>query len=178
MRNFLKVAEGADVTPLLIALQHRPDLWSTDAVRQTFAESPHRDVQDILLRFSDTSSEHIGDELICEDTEAYRVLHVARPLVFAVMARVQGVMLGRVLITRLAPGKRIHPHSDVLGRYANTYNRFHIPLQSAPGCVFRAGDEHVYMRPGEVWDFNAHAEHEVINNSDEDRIHLIVDIKR
>jgi uncharacterized cupin superfamily protein len=64
-----------------------------------------------------------------------------------------------------------------MGRYANTMSRYHIPLQSGPGVLFRAGDEHVYMRPGEAWDFNAHAEHEVVNNSADDRVHLIVDIR-
>lgn len=86
-------------------------------------------------------------------------------------------MLGRAMITRLAPGKQIYAHADVLGRYANTYKRFHVPLQSSPGCIFCAGDEQVQMRPGEVWDFNAHAVHQVVNNSDSDRIHLIIDIR-
>jgi hypothetical protein len=177
VKHFLKIAEGVDIMPLLLALQHHPELWSADDVRQTFEESPHREVQDILLRFSRTDDANIGDELICDDTPAYQVLHIARPLVFLLMARVQGVMLGRVLITKLPPGKRIYPHADVRGRYANTYKRFHLPLQIGPGCVFRAGDESVQMKAGEVWDFDAHAEHEVVNNSDRDRINLIVDIR-
>lgn len=177
MKHFLKIAEGIDPIPLLIALQHNPDLWNSEKVRQEFEDSPHRDVQDILLRFSDPTAENIGDELVCEDMPAMHVLHVARPLIFALMARVQGTMLGRVMVTKLAPGKRIHAHADTRGRYANTYRRFHVPLQAGPGCIFRADDEEVQMRPGEVWDFDAHAVHEIINNSAVDRIHLIVDIR-
>lgn len=177
MKHFLKIAEGIDVMPLLIQLQHHQDLWSTNDVRQSFEDSPHRDVDDILLRFSDTSDPNIGDQLVCENTPSFDVLNAARQIVFALMATVRGTMLGRVMVTRLAPGKRIYPHSDVLGRYANTYKRFHVPLQCGSGCIFRAGDEEVGMRPGEVWDFNAHAEHEVVNNGSVDRIHLIVDIR-
>lgn len=178
MKNFLKIVQGVDVMPLLLALQHQPSLWDGENIRKTYAEdSPHREVSDILLRFSDPSSKKIGDELVCENTEAMRALPQARELVFSLMARVQGVMLGRVMITRLAPGGRIYPHADIKGRYANTYKRFHIVLQSEPGCIFKAGDEQVYMRPGDVWDFNAHAVHEVVNGSANDRIHLIVDIK-
>jgi hypothetical protein len=177
MRNFLQIGAGLDVIPLLLALQNHPELWNADAVRSTFEESPHRDVQDILLRFSDTSAENIGDQLLCHNMPAMAVLPQARPLIYWLMARVEGDMLGRVMITKLAPGKRIFPHSDVLGLYANTMNRFHIPLQSGPGCMFRAGTEQVTMQPGDAWDFNAHAEHEVINNSADDRIHLIVDIR-
>lgn len=178
MKNFLQVAHGVDVLPLLLALQHHPELWDKEDIRKTFAEdSPHREVSDILLRFSDPKSKDIGDELVCENTPAMWVLPQARQLVMGLMARVEGVMLGRVMVTRLGPGKRIYPHADVLGRYANTYKRFHIVLQSGPGCVFRAGDEQVQMRPGEIWDFNAHAEHEVVNGSAVERIHLIADIR-
>lgn len=176
MRNFLKIAQGIDVMPLLVMLQHNPQLWGEEKVRQEFDESPHREAQDILLRFSDVSNPAIGDELICQDFPAMAVLHAARPIIFALMTRVQGTMLGRVIITKLAPGKQIYAHSDTRGKYANTYKRFHIPLQCEPGCVFSAGEEHVQMRAGEVWDFNAHASHQVVNNSAEDRINLIVDI--
>ena len=35
----------------------------------------------------------------------------------------------------------------------------------------------VNMLTGEIWWFNNQAEHEIINNSADDRIHLIVDIR-
>jgi hypothetical protein len=176
MRNFLKIAEGVDVLPLLMAVHHHPELWGEDKARVTFDNSPHADVQDILLRFSDTTAENIGDQLICKNLDAMRILHQARPIIHAIMARVNGEILGRVMITKLASGKAIHPHSDIIGLYANSMRRFHVPLQSGEGCMFRAGDEIISMKAGEVWDFNAHAEHEVVNNSNDDRIHLIIDI--
>lgn len=176
MQNFLKIADGVDVMPLLMAIHHHPELWGADKVRSTFEDSPHAEVQDILLRFSDTSCPNIGDNLICKNLEALKILHQARPIIHALMARVQGEILGRVMITKLPTGKAITPHSDVLGLYANSMRRFHVPLQTGEGCIFRAGDEIVTMKAGEVWDFNAHAEHEVVNNSNDDRIHLIIDI--
>lgn len=177
MKNFLQIGAGLDVIPLLLALQNHPELWNADRVRSTFDESPHSEVDDILLRFSDTKSADVGNQLLCYSMPAMAILPQARPLIYWLMARVEGDLLGRVMITKLAPGKRIYPHSDTLGLYANTMNRFHIPLQAGPGCIFRAGDEQVTMRPGDAWDFNAHAEHSVTNNSADDRIHLIVDIR-
>jgi uncharacterized cupin superfamily protein len=50
-------------------------------------------------------------------------------------------------------------------------------LKSGPGCNFRCGDEEVFMRPGDVWWFQNAIEHEVTNNSGDDRLHLIVDIR-
>lgn len=176
MDNFHLIAQNVDIVPLLMAVRHQPNLWSADKVRAEFENSPHADVKDILLRFSDTSAPNIGDQLVCQNLDAMRLLPQARPIIFGIMARVEGEILGRVMITKLPAGKTIAAHSDVLGIYANSMRRYHVPLQSGPGCTFRAGEEYVTMAPGEVWDFNAHADHEIINNSSDDRIHLIVDI--
>jgi len=62
-------------------------------------------------------------------------------------------------------------------RPAEFYDRYHIVLKSSPGTIFRCGDEQVYMAMGEVWWFNNLIEHEVLNNSIDDRIHLVVDIR-
>ncbi|QGZ62108.1 aspartyl/asparaginyl beta-hydroxylase domain-containing protein [Paraburkholderia acidisoli] len=177
MDNFLLIAINTDVMPLRTALQRNPDLWGANSVRQDFANSPHADVRDILLRFSDTSASNIGDQLVCSSMPALAQLPEARPLIHGLLARVNATMLGRVLITRLPAGKSIKPHRDVLGAYAHHYQRYHIPLQSLPGCSFCAGGEHVFMKPGEVWWFNASVDHEVVNNSADDRIHLIIDAR-
>lgn len=99
-----------------------------------------------------------------------------RNIVFGLMRQVEGERLGRVLITRLAPGKKIYPHIDG-GDHARYYKRYQIALQSLPGVVFRAGDEQVNMRTGDIWWFQNAVEHQVINNSSDDRLALIVDIK-
>lgn len=185
MKHFLRIASNINVLPLLQALQRQPELWSADRVRQDFSESgrelfkqsPHADVDDIILRFPDRDSPTLGDDLICANKEAFSRLPQARPLVLGLMNQVEGAMLGRVLITRLAPGKCITPHADTRGAYANYFKRYHVMLQCEPGAVFRAGAEQVQMRAGEVWQFDAHAMHEVVNNSTDDRISLIVDIR-
>jgi aspartyl/asparaginyl beta-hydroxylase (cupin superfamily) len=46
-----------------------------------------------------------------------------------------------------------------------------------PGALTAAGDEIVQMAPGEAWWMNNRAEHEVANNSEQDRIVLIADIR-
>lgn len=179
MKHFLKIAEGVDVMPLLHAVSVQPDLWSENRMRQTFApDSPHVDVEDIWLRFSELDEPAgVGDDLETVDYPAFARLPMARPIVFDLARRVEAERIGRVMITKLAPGKRILPHADVLGAYASYYSRYHVPLQGLPGSLFRAGDEQVCMRTGEVWWFDASAPHEVINNSADDRLHLIVDLK-
>jgi len=92
------------------------------------------------------------------------------------MARVGGERLGRVMINKISPGGRIFPHCDTPA-HVEYYRRFHIVLQSYVGNVFRAGKESVYMRAGEAWWFDNGQEHEVINNSTDDRINMVVDIR-
>jgi Aspartyl/Asparaginyl beta-hydroxylase len=100
----------------------------------------------------------------------------ARSIVFGLMATVQGERLGRVMINRLRPGGRIAAHADT-PVHAEYYSRHHVVLQTAPGANLRCGDETLHLEKGTVWWFNNKLEHEAINNSAVDRLHMIVDIR-
>lgn len=108
---------------------------------------------------------------------AWGLLPSLRGHVLDLMRRVDGVRLGRVLLTRLAPGESVLPHADG-GAPAEYFTRYQIALQSLPGCSFRSGDETAQFSSGSVWWFNNRIEHEVVNNSADDRIVCIVDIHR
>jgi len=180
MRNFLRIGTGLNVGPLLLALQRRPELWNQQTLRTTHPATPHKQVDDIWLRFNELPAEGeealIMDEHESIDYPAYAKLPEARQIVMAVFAAVAGERLGRVLITRLPPGASIDPHADG-GSHAAYYERHHVVLQSNPDCIFRCGNEAVQMATGELWWFNNAIEHEVINRGNEDRIHLIIDAR-
>lgn len=180
MRNFQLLARESNVVPLLNAIMRQPELWNQNTLRTTHQQSPHTSVDDIWLRFNELpeagQEASVVDEHESINYPAMFALPQARPLIFGLMSMVEGERLGRVLITRLAPGKRIAPHVDG-GSHAAYYDRYHVVLQSAPGCLFRCGDETIHMQTGECWWFDNSVEHEVINNSADDRIHLIVDVR-
>lgn len=186
MRHFLQLASGIDVLPLVMAIQRRPELWQADTYLRDYPQGPFGEVESIMLRFPtkgvyETEAElkdHLStfDQHENIDYPAYKVLHEARPLVMALFARVQGERLGRVMINKLKPGGRIFPHTDTPS-HTDYYTRYHIVLQSQPGVVFRAGDEEVYMGVGECWWFDNSQQHEVTNNSADDRVHVIVDVR-
>jgi hypothetical protein len=186
MKNFLMLADGADVMPLLLAIRRRPDLWKEDTYLRDYPQGPFAQIESIMLRFPVKSVHETEEELKNHlstydqheniDYPPYKVLVEARPLIMALMARVGGERLGRCMINKIAPGGRIFPHVDTQS-HTDYYTRFHIVLQSQPGVIFRAGDESVHMKAGEVWYFNNAVEHEVVNNSADDRIHLVVDIR-
>lgn len=177
MRCFHRLAEGLNVAPLMHAVARQPKLWNVRDIRTTFEGTPHAAADDILLRFNDPNSAvHVGDDLEAVTFPAFHQLPV-RQLVFDVMRAIEGERLGRVMLTRLRPGRCIAPHKDVLGAYAAYYTRYHVPVQSLPGALFRCGGETVNMLTGELWWFDASEEHELINNSPDDRIHLIIDAR-
>lgn len=203
MRNFHMLTSGMDVMPLMVALNTQPNLWNQNRLRteakieieneegdKELIETPHREIDDIWLRMNDLDKciQAGADGSSIDHREsinysAMKQLPQARALIFALMASVQGERLGRCMISRMSPGKCIYPHSDIgddLSIYYDNepyYSRFHIVLQGLPGSIFRCGDEEVCMQTGEVWWFDNVKEHEVINNSADDRIHLVVDIR-
>ncbi len=165
----------------MAAIMRQPELWNQNELRTKYLESPHREASDIWLRFNDVSQYLEGEYSgLLDDHEsidyALDKLPQARPLIFDLMRVVEGKRLGRALITKLTPGKKIYPHVDG-GDHASYYERYHIILQNQPGSIFRCGSEVITMATGDVWWFNNAIEHEVINNSADDRLTLIVDIK-
>lgn len=177
MRNFYRLAENMDIVPLVMALKANPDLWNENTLRTEHPGTAHSEVSDIWLRFNEVSDEStVMDDRECINYPAIFQLPEAQHFIFWLMARVKGERVGRCLITELAPGRCITPHVD-MGAPAEYYERYHVVLSGHKGSVFRAGDEQVTMLTGDVWWFDNQQEHEVINNSAEDRVHLIIDIK-
>lgn len=193
MRNFQRLATGVNVTPLMLAIARRPELWTEDTYLRHYPQGPFGEVESIMLRFPErvifkgkSAEKKLAlykenklpgfDQHESIDYPAYKVLPEARSLVMNVFAAVAGERLGRVMINKVAPGGRIFPHADTPA-HANYYRRFHVVLQSAPGVVFRCEDERPYWETGSVFWFNNKLEHEVINNSAEDRIHMVIDAR-
>lgn len=191
MRNFQKIGE-IDPLPLMHSILRRPDLWNANKTRTFHPQSAHRVVDDILLRYNDFRE---GDDFVdrvcatvaCQNMPAMALLPEVLPILFSLMQRVHCEHLGRVFISRMAPGIRIPLHSDRIPPAEEAFphravpavyfSRYQIALKAQPGIVFKAGDEQVYMAPGEVWWFDNCVSHEVVNNSDDDRISLVVDMR-
>lgn len=185
MRNFQRLVQGLDVSALVHELARQGTLWNENTLRTTHPESPHTQVDDIWLRFDDLEPyKASGGEDVKKVIDGHESifwpswykLPAAQKIVHDLMYAVKGVRLGRVLITRMAPGAVIAPHVDG-GEHAAYYDRYHVTLQNGPGSLFHCGDEQVNMKAGEVWWFDNSVEHSVVNNSADDRLTLIVDIR-
>ncbi len=190
LKHFLNL--GLAVANDFILAEIDPAMWGAHPLRQNFVkDSPHRDATDIWLRWNEVNllppgAEHKmdTDQLVraLDDCEvvaypAWAAMPYTRNVVLDLMRHVEGVRLGRVMLTRLPHGSKIHPHADA-GAPAWYYERYHVVVGCGDGPnKFRIGDEWVDMRPGSVWWVNNEVEHEVLNESGADRIHLIVDIR-
>lgn len=173
LKNFLKIAEGVDVLPLLLGLQRQPELWNRNTLRKEAPGTPHAEMTDIWVRFAE-KEEDFPKPHFATWYPAYWKLPQLRPIIFALMARVEATHLGGVLITRIPPGGVIHPHVDT-GWHPEFYNtKLYVVLQSNPQCVFRVEDEKVSMRVGDVWRIDNTKEHEVVNAGDAERMTLII----
>jgi hypothetical protein len=184
LRNFMQLAAGVNITPLLHQIYLHPELWNQNTLRTAHEQSPHSQCDDILLRFqmrpdaADPVYRSVGivDDPECFWYPAWDVLSEAHRHIFDLCRTVSAERIGRIIISRLPPGGVIPAHEDG-GAVVQVYTRYQIPLQSLPGCVFECDEEKVQMASGDVWWFENRRRHSVINNSATDRISLICDLQ-
>lgn len=80
----------------------------------------------------------------------------------------------RVMLVNLPAGCFVGKHFD-LGEHLVTCRRIHIPIQTDPAVIFTVENTEFHIESGTLTEINNQKEHSVINNSDVDRIHLMVD---
>lgn len=177
MKHFLHIG-SIDPTQTLATLAAKPDLWNANDLRTSHPGTAHADADDIWMMFNRVGDDQndVIDDITAYPYAAWYQLPELRTHALDLMRRVGGIGLGRVIITRLRPGGRILPHIDQ-GAPALMYTRYQIVLQSRPGAIFRIQDETVNFESGSVWWINNRTDHEVINNSADDRIVCIVDVR-
>jgi hypothetical protein len=183
VKNFLKIAAGIDVIPLLLEIHRQPTLWDRNEAR-LFKNGPHRETHDIWLRYKDeTENKASGDYSNFADAHepvwypSFYELPAAKPLIFGLMARVEGERLGGILIYSVPPGKQIYPHTD-RGWVVDYYERFNICLQSNPLARFCYADgEQMTAMAGDVHRFVNNKDHWVVNAGETDHIVMTVCIR-
>lgn len=175
MKPIIKLPLRFDVSAIAKVLNERSDLWDTNTARTKPENSPHFGLSDIWARYADpaTLRDDGSHESVWYLPET--VLPV-REIVFPLMTAVCGERLGGVLITRIKPGQVCKPHIDD-GWHARHYEKFCVQIQSAPGQAFHFHGHSLSTAPGDVFWFDNSHEHWVTNESQFDRISMIVCIR-
>lgn len=170
--------------PLRLEIARQPELWNTHKAR-LYPTSPHRETGDIWIRYKD-EAEHLksGDYSKFNDLHvpiwypAFYSLPSSKKLIFDLMQRVEGEMLGGVLIYRVPAHKQIYEHVDE-GWHANYFEKFNISIQSNQGCefIYPRDEEAMSSNTGDAYWFRNTVPHRVQNHSDEDQIMMTVCIR-
>ena len=83
--------------------------------------------------------------------------------------------LQAVRLLKLRARSSIREHRDYKLGYEDGELRIHIPIVTNPAVAFFLDGERVPMQEGESWYLNLNLPHRVDNQSDTDRVHLVID---
>jgi hypothetical protein len=180
MKHFKLIAEGIDTAPYLAEIAANSELWDEDTSRQEKIVT-QRETRTITLR-SHAAQASLDSRVRRAKPIGYRGqpsemssrLPLISTYVDQLVLGMNGV-IGRAVMTNLRPHGTIFPHTDD-GVYWLLRDRYHLVLKSVAGSHFKAGGEEVRMQAGQLWWFDPTVRHEAFNDSDEERIHVIVDV--
>ena len=124
------------------------------------------------------SIETFNNTVDCVDTAFRSNFLQIEKLIDYVYNFVNGKRVGRIMIINLLPGGEVLDHIDP-GLYFQTYRRFHVPLKTNEGVLFKGklGSDPIHMPVGYLCQLNNRNTHSVKNSSTEGRIHLLIDIE-
>jgi len=178
-----KLSLLVDVQPLKAALEKHSYLFGQYNQRAEAPGSPHAEMEDIWIRFNDVapfleSGDFSGfsDEHDSTWYDSYYQLPEVKKIIFDVMTEVDGERLGGILITKLPPGGKIAKHVDG-NWHAAYYDKYYVPIKNINGSIFGFNDGIIDPEEGEVYWFDNSQPHWVENNTNEDRIAMIICIK-
>lgn len=166
-------------TSLLLEQLNNPEVWNIHRYR---TKGPHRELSDIWVRYNPI-------ENFTGDMQAFNAEHVsqwyqvaeelpeAKRLSELIAQEFSAKRLGAVLITKIAPGKQCYPHVDQ-GWHAGFYEKFALQIKGNRQQSFHVEDCMLRTRTGDLFWFDNSHRHWVLNPSDEDRITMIVCLRR
>lgn len=174
------IARGLNVEPLVQAIIRQPWLWDKYPERTSLENGPFEGTHDIWVRFAAPETlqnkEDLGKPHESVWYEAADCLPLVKDICYALMTAVQGERLGGVLITKIPPGQMVKPHVDG-GWHAEYYDKYAVQLQSNQLQAFCFDNDALVALPGDVYWFNNRVNHWVTNESNEDRITMIICIR-
>ncbi len=83
-------------------------------------------------------------------------------------------VIARSRLMKLSAGAEVTEHVDFNYHWYDRV-RIHIPIATTPDVEFYCGDAKIHMQAGECWIFDSWRQHKVINGSNSDRTHLVID---
>lgn len=155
----LSILEKIEWTKHFVKQNYEGD-WSAIPLR-----SPAGETHPIRMIYSDPSAKEFVD-----------TIYLKQCPYFQEVLRAFDCEIGVVRLMKLAAGSRIKEHSDYDLCYEDGTVRFHIPVVTNPEIEFYLNKERVILNAGECWYLRLSEPHLVNNFSNEDRVHLVIDV--
>lgn len=167
---------------LLHELSLIPKVWGQYKFRTGYEGSPHRDIEDIWVRYNALSNlDPANPQKFNEPHEsvwypvADKLPSVAR-ICNRLMEKVGARTLGGVLLTRVPAGAQVHWHRDG-GWHASAHRKWCVSIAARTEQTFEFEGEQMRTHAGECFEFDNSYPHAVMNPSYEDRVSLIVSLR-
>jgi Aspartyl/Asparaginyl beta-hydroxylase len=181
LRISLLKASAFDVSAIQQELSAHPDVWNTIKHRTEHPMSPHREVDDVWMRYNPIENYHgdmqrFNDEHTPEWYPVADKLPAVKVVSEALFKQLKGEQLGAVLITRIPAGRQVYPHVDG-GWHARTFDKFCVTIRGNHAQAFCFDGEELRTGDGDFFWFDNAYPHWVKNDSAEDRISLIVCVR-
>jgi hypothetical protein len=147
--------------------------WAEWAYRQKRFE-PHQNTECVRVLWSDLSDSTFQSEIINVD-----LLEVIKPIIDKLEQYFHGKAI-RAIIVKLKANSDIAIHTDG-GPSLSGLHRCHIPIITNEKVIFFLSGKNsegkwYHLSVGKAYEINNFGPHGVKNESDQDRVHLIVDI--
>jgi len=181
--NMIDTGIRIDVNELNCILENNPELWNRHTLRTENVNSPHYGCDDIWVRFNSIENLDKNDPLSMHDK--HESVWYVSPLAIPIGEIAKQIPhscsddeLGGILITRIPAGGKVLRHNDAGRWHAEYYkDKYLISLLADENQAFCYDNERHITQVGHVYKFNNLADHWVENNSDKDRISLIICIR-
>jgi hypothetical protein len=111
-----------------------------------------------------------GDPEACVDTEVMERCPYFREVLATFRCPLTSVRL-----LKLKARSSIREHSDLKLGYEDGEVRLHVPIVTDPNVAFFVDGRRLPMEVGECWYVNVSLPHRVDNQSDVERVHLVID---
>ncbi|NDB82075.1 MAG: hypothetical protein EB127_04940 [Alphaproteobacteria bacterium] len=171
--NVKKHAEY-DVSKLNDYISKFSDEWLLDTSRQERPNTPHKYTNTYNV-YNTSIQWKKGQEFVVKKVSTDTTLLELLEPILQDLEKIHNGVRGNVLLIKLKAKEDVALHEDA-GDYLMLSRRNHVPIITSGNVVFGVGSERINMQIGECWEINNYRFHWVDNDSDIDRVHLLVDI--
>lgn len=170
--NF-KQYDSFNIEPIKNYINNFSKEWHLDNSRQD-KFYPHKDTTTYFIYETSLGWIKSDGYVVEQKTNDFFILDLVEPIIKH-LENLHNGKRGQVLLIRLKANKSVADHKDG-GDYLINTRRHHIPIITSDQTTFYVGGEACNMKSGECWEINNSKDHSVINNSNTDRVHLLIDI--